>query len=65
MNIQVSPSHPSNKGDTISGWARFAHRFTQYYRTADLWSPLELGLESGCSFHSVVEHQLGTRHFQT
>ena len=39
MNIQVSPSHPSNKGDTISGWARFAHRFTQYYRTADLWSP--------------------------
>lgn len=21
------------------GWARFAHRFGQYYRTADLWSP--------------------------
>lgn len=21
------------------GWARFAHRFSQYYRTADLWSP--------------------------
>tara|TARA_B100000941_G_scaffold66281_1_gene44194 strand:+ start:4187 stop:5389 length:1203 start_codon:yes stop_codon:yes gene_type:complete len=29
-------------GETISGWARFAHRFTQYYRTADLWTPPRL-----------------------
>ena len=24
------------------GWARFAHRFSQYYRTAELWSPPRL-----------------------
>lgn len=29
-------------GVCISGWARFAHRFTQYYRTADLWTPPRL-----------------------
>ena len=29
-------------GGTISGWARFAHRFTQYYRTAELWTPPRL-----------------------
>ena len=29
-------------GVSISGWARFAHRFTQYYRTADLWTPPRL-----------------------
>jgi DNA primase small subunit len=26
----------------MSGWARFAHRFTQYYRTAPLWTPPRL-----------------------
>ncbi len=26
----------------MSGWAKFAHRFTQYYRTAPLWSPPRL-----------------------
>ncbi|MDP6869717.1 MAG: DNA primase small subunit domain-containing protein [Candidatus Poseidoniaceae archaeon] len=29
-------------GGTMSGWARFAHRFTQYYRTAALWTPPRL-----------------------
>ena len=29
-------------GETISGWARFAHRFTQYYRSAELWTPPRL-----------------------
>ncbi|CAI8166947.1 MAG: Uncharacterised protein [Methanobacteriota archaeon] len=27
---------------TMSGWARFAHRFTQYYREAPLWTPPRL-----------------------
>lgn len=26
----------------MSGWSTFAHRFTQYYRTADLWTPPRL-----------------------
>jgi len=26
----------------MSGWSTFAHRFTQYYRTAELWTPPRL-----------------------
>ena len=42
MKIQRSPPHPWTRGDIISGWARFAHRFTQYYRSAELWTPPRL-----------------------
>lgn len=42
MKIQRSPPTTYIRGGTISGWARFAHRFTQYYRTAQLWTPPRL-----------------------
>lgn len=42
MKIQRSPPPTINRGGNISGWARFAHRFTQYYRTAELWTPPRL-----------------------
>ena len=35
-----------------TGWARFAHRFGQYYQHAPLWSPPRIKTRSGCSFPS-------------
>ena len=42
MKVQKPPYESYIGGVFISGWARFAHRFTQYYRTADLWTPPRL-----------------------
>ena len=41
-----------------TGWARFAHRFGQYYRHANLWSPPRIHLRvNGCSY-PLVERRL-------